>query len=153
MSGEEVKTRLNCLSKRPSPYNSVFSNFSAFCIFEYNREMSEGSYAYRRFEYLPVMSALTVREGSMNKIRGTYWPSGARFLSVVSYTRFRRMNFSANFCISLCSAKTFLSAWLCGQSSRWWIIIRGLLLFLERKRASSYVCVQMSWSPQPLESV
>lgn len=22
-------------------------------------------------------------------------------------------------------------------------------LFLERKRASSYVCVQMSWSPQP----
>lgn len=23
----------------------------------------------------------------MNKIRGTYWPSGARFLSVVSYFR------------------------------------------------------------------
>lgn len=89
------------------------------------------------------------------------------------------------FCLFVCLfGWVFFSAkglpWLCGQSSKWWIIIRGLLLekqesslgggevlggggegwgkgrggggrypCLARKRASSYVCVQMSWSPQP----
>lgn len=39
-------------------------NVTALRAHYLHREMSEGSYAYRRFEYLPVMSALTVREGS-----------------------------------------------------------------------------------------
>lgn len=127
---------------------------SATCKFAlYCRAVALRPKVHKHRDDLNIFQWCWLCQGWVNKHNpGDYWPSGERCLSVASYTSLRS-NCSANFWISLFSANTCFKAWLCGHSSKWWIIIKDLWPVLHLYQVSSYVWVQMRRSPQSLERV